>query len=208
MYLHDPQQIEALSMQIIEDMLAPHTWTPSELAVVKRVIHTTGDPDYQQIMAISNGAIEAGLNTLRAGSRIVTDTRMAFAGINKNALTRLNCTLDCYINDAAVAEHAHQQGITRSMAAMELAFQARVDVLVIGNAPTALFRALELIEESHLTPKLIIGVPVGFVGASEAKAELRKLPIPSITTVGTKGGSNVAAAILNALLYMALEDKT
>ena len=204
MYLKDPTWIESMSMDIIDQALADHNFTDQELEVVKRMIHATGDVEYQQIVFISPGAIDVGIEAIQAGCRIVTDTRMAFAGINKRALTRANCTIECYIDHVEVFQLAKSKNITRSMAAMEVAVQRGADIFVIGNAPTALYRVGELMQETQIIPELIIGVPVGFVGAAESKEYIRSLKIPSITTIGTKGGSNVAAAVMNALIYMAV----
>jgi precorrin-8X/cobalt-precorrin-8 methylmutase len=203
MYLKDPGKIEAKSMEIIDKGLEVE-FTEQELNIVKRTIHTTGDFDYQHIVSIKPGAIEAGIEAIKAGCKIVTDTRMAFSGINKRALEKANCNIECYIAHEEVFETAKEQNITRAMAAMDLAAKEGVDIFVIGNAPTALYRIGELIEKTQIAPELIIGVPVGFVGAAESKKYLRKFNVPSITTVGTKGGSNVAAAIMNAIIYMAV----
>lgn len=204
MYLKDPTRIESMSMDIIDQALADHNFTDQELEVVRRMIHATGDVEYQHIASISPGAIDAGIEAIRSGCRIVTDTRMAFAGINKRVLAQANCTIECYIDHAEVFEMAKDKEITRSMAAMEFAVQKDGDIFVIGNAPTALYRLGELMQETRVIPELIIGVPVGFVGAAESKEYIRSLKIPSITTIGIKGGSNVAAAVMNALIYMAV----
>ncbi|GAK53857.1 precorrin-8X methylmutase [Candidatus Moduliflexus flocculans] len=168
------------------------------------MIHTTGDFEYQRLVEIKPSAIEAGIEAIQGGCRIVTDTQMAFAGINKRALEKANCRIDCYIAHDGVRKIAEAQGTTRAMAAVDFALQGGVDIFVIGNAPTALFRLAEHIEQTGIAPELVIGVPVGFVGAAESKEAFRKLNVPSITTIGTKGGSNVAAAIMNAIIYMAV----
>ena len=204
MYLSNPHDIEAKSMDIIAQQADLSAFTEQEQQIVKRVIHTTGDFDYQRLVAITPGAIEAGIEAIQNGCRIVTDTQMAFAGINKRALEKANCRIDCYIAHDEVRKIAGAQGTTRAMAAVDFALQDGVDMFVIGNAPTALFRLAEHIEQTGIAPELVIGVPVGFVGAAESKEAFRKLNVPSITTVGTKGGSNVAAAIMNALIYMAV----
>jgi precorrin-8X/cobalt-precorrin-8 methylmutase len=204
-YLTDPAQIEATSMAIIEQHFeAVEAFNAQERQVVKRAIHTTGDFEYQHLVSITRGAVEAGIAAIQAGGRIVTDTNMAFAGINKRALQQANCAINCYIAHDEVFRLAKEQQITRAMAAMDLAAQEGVDIVVIGNAPTALYRIGELIEQTRIAPELIIGVPVGFVGAAESKEYLRTLPLPSISTIGPKGGSNVAAAIMNAIIYMAV----
>jgi precorrin-8X/cobalt-precorrin-8 methylmutase len=204
MYIKDPEAIEAKSMEIIDREMNFNDFDEQELKIIKRTIHTTGDFDYQNIVVIKKGSIKAGIEAIRAGCRIITDTRMAFAGINKRSLESAGCRIDCYINEEAIFRIAKEEQITRSMAALDFAAGTGVDIFVIGNAPTALFRIGELIDQGKVAPKLIIGVPVGFVGAAESKEYMRGYDIPSITTVGTKGGSNVAAAIMNALIYMAV----
>ncbi len=198
----DPTKIETESMAIIDDGMAPHSFTEAELAVVKRMIHTSGDYDYQNIAAIKPGAIQSGIEALDSGCAIVTDTKMALAGINKRVLQEKNCTFNNYVDHEEVYRISKEQGITRSMAAVDFAVTEQIDIFVVGNAPTALFRLGQLIESNQIAPKLIIAVPVGFVGAAESKEYIRTLDVPSISTVGTKGGSNIAASIVNALLYM------
>lgn len=204
MYIKDPMAIETKSMEIISEGMTPHSFTEQELSIVKRTIHTTGDFDYQNIVSISEDAIEAGIAAIKSGCRIVTDTMMAYSGINKRSLEKAGCKIDCFISHEEIFRIAKEEQITRSMAAMDYAAKEGVDIFVIGNAPTALYRIGELIKEKKVAPKLIIGVPVGFVGAAESKEYIREFEVPSITTVGTKGGSNVAAAILNAIIYMAV----
>ena len=207
MYLKKPMEIENKSMEIIEEELGEHGLSSIELKVVERTIHTTGDYDYKNIVSIKPGAIEEGLKAIKGGCRIVTDTTMVLSGINKPALEKLNCTVECFIGHEEIFKNAKSKGITRSMASMDYAASENVDIFVIGNAPTALYRIGELINENKVSPKLIIGVPVGFVGAAESKEYIRGFEVPSITTIGTKGGSNVAASIVNALLYIALEGR-
>lgn len=205
MYITNPMEIEIKSMNIIQGEIGEHSYNDEELVIVKRTIHTTGDYDYKNIVVFNNDPIAKGLEALKSGCKIVTDTRMGFSGINKRALEKLNCKIDCFIDHKSTFEIAKNKGITRSMAAVDLALEDGVDIFVTGNAPTALFRMGELIKEGKATPKLVIGVPVGFVGAAESKEYIREFEIPTITTVGTKGGSNVAAAIINALLYMLVD---
>ena len=204
MYLKNPEAIEAKSMEIIDQGMNTGDFDRQELKVIKRTIHTTGDFDYQNIITIKKGSIHAGISAIKSGCRIVTDTKMAFSGINKRSLEAAGCSIDCYISEEEIYRIAMEKQITRSMAAMDHAAENGVDIFVIGNAPTALFRIGELISEGRVSPKLIVGVPVGFVGAAESKEYIRRFEVPSITTVGTKGGSNVAAAIMNALIYMAV----
>jgi len=206
MYIKIPMDIENKSMEIIEAQLGEHSLSPMELKVVERTIHTTGDYDYKNIVSIKSGAIEEGLKAIKGGCRIVTDTTMVLSGINKPALEKLNCTVECFIGHEEIFKNAKAKGITRSMASMDYAASENVDIFVIGNAPTALYRIGELINENKVSPKLIIGVPVGFVGAAESKEYIRGFDVPTITTIGTKGGSNVAASIVNALMYIALGD--
>ena len=204
MYIKDPEAIEAKSMEIIDRGMKPNSFDEPEMMIIKRTIHTTGDFDYQNIVEIKKGSVNAGMAALKSGCRIVTDTRMAFSGINKRSLEAAGCKIACYISEESIFRTAKTKNVTRSMAAMDFAAKEGVDIFVVGNAPTALFRIGELINEGKVAPKLIIGVPVGFVGAAESKDYIRGFDIPSITTIGTKGGSNVAAAIMNALIYMAV----
>lgn len=204
MYITIPQDIEKRSFEIISEGMKRKDFTEEELKVVMRMIHTTGDFDYENIAVIKKDAINVGIETIKKGARIVTDTKMGFSGINKTALNKSGCTLDCYIGEPRVFEISKERGITRSMAAVEMAAEKGCDIFVVGNAPTALFRIGELIKEGRISPSLIVGVPVGFVGAAESKEYIREFDIPSISTIGTKGGSNVAAAVINALLYMAV----
>lgn len=203
MYIKDPMAIETKSMEIISCGMAVHSFNEQELNVINRTIHTTGDFDYQHIVSIRGNAIQAGIEAIKPGCRIVTDTMMAFSGINKRILEKAGCKIDCYISHENIFRIAKEKKVTRSMAAMDYAAIEGVDIFVIGNAPTALYRIGELIKECKVAPKLIIGVPVGFVGAAESKEYIRAFDVPTITTMGTKGGSNVAASILNAIIYMA-----
>lgn len=204
MYMKDPMGIENTSMDIIEKVMKDTCFCDEEKTVVKRMIHTTGDFDYRNITVFRNDFLEAALNIIKSGKAIFTDTKMASVGINKKALIKAGCSLRCYIGDEDVFKKARRRKTTRSACAVEKAVAEGIDVFVLGNAPTALFRLLELVEDKKVVPGFIVGVPVGFVGAEESKEYLRKYNIPSISTIGTKGGSNVAASIVNALLYMAV----
>ncbi len=205
MYIKDPMLIETKSFEIIGENMGEHNYAEDELKIVMRTIHTTGDYDYQNIVRFNNSPIDKALDALKSGCKIVTDTKMAFSGINKASLQKLGCSIECFIADDEVFKTAKEKGITRSMAAVEIAADRGTDIFVIGNAPTALFRIGEMIKEGRITPKLVIAVPVGFVGAAESKDYIREINVPTISTFGTKGGSNVAAAIVNALLYMVVE---
>lgn len=201
-YMKNPMGIEKKSFEIIESEMQNHSFSKRELEIVKRVIHTTADFEYEDLIEISEGAIDAGVEALKNGAKIYTDTNMALSGMNKRALKELNCKLECYVALEKVFEIAKEKEITRSMAGVELAAKEDVDIFVFGNAPTALFKLRELIKEGKAKPKLIVAVPVGFVGASESKEGLDELNVPYIRVKGRKGGSTVAAAIINALLYM------
>ncbi|EJP6473715.1 precorrin-8X methylmutase [Clostridium sporogenes] len=204
-YIKKPMDIEKRSFEIIEEEMGEHNFSDEELKIVKRVIHTTADFEYKDLIYIKEGAIEAAKEILKKGTKIYTDTNMALSGINKKALGDLKSTVQCFVSREDVASIAKDRGITRSMAAVELAAEEGIEFFVFGNAPTALYKLIELMKEGKANPKFIIGVPVGFVGAAESKKELEKLDIPFITIRGRKGGSNVAASIVNALMYMLVE---
>ncbi|MBU3089387.1 precorrin-8X methylmutase [Clostridium gasigenes] len=204
-YIKQPMDIEKRSFEIIGEELGEHSFTDEELLVVKRVIHTTADFEYKNLIEISPDAIKTAKEVLKNGAMIYTDTNMALSGVNKRGLNQVNGKIICYVNLEEVHIEAKEREITRSMAAVEKACNDNVDIFVFGNAPTALFRLKELIKEGKANPKLIIAVPVGFVGASESKENMSELNIPYITVNGRKGGSGVAAAIVNALVYMVTE---
>lgn len=205
MYIKKPMEIENKSMDIIEESMKDVSFTEEEKIIAKRMIHTTGDVEYRKIIVFQNNFIESAKRALQKGITIFTDTKMVLTGINKPALSKTENKLLCLIDDERVFKMSKEGGITRSSAAVDLAVQEGAKAFVIGNAPTALFRLLELCEEKKVSPEFIIGVPVGFVGAAESKEALRSSPFPQISTIGTKGGSNVAASIINALLYMMVE---
>ncbi len=201
MIITDPNDIEKRSMEIIESELK--TDIPEEVkAVVKRVIHCTADFDYAENLAFSEHAVPKALEALRSGCDIVTDTQMAKAGINKTAAAKLGITINCFMSDPDVAAEAKARGCTRAVASMEKAAKLeKPAIFVVGNAPTALLKIRDLITEGALSPKLVIGVPVGFVNIIEAKEAIMETDVPYIVARGRKGGSNVAAAIVNALMY-------
>ena len=201
MLITDPAAIEARSMELIESELTV-SLPPDIKPVVKRVIHCTADFDYAQSLYFSPNAVQAGINALKSGCAIVTDTQMAKAGINKSAAQRLGCEVLCFMSDPDVAEEAKRRGCTRAAVSMERA--SRLDrplIFAIGNAPTALLTLRELMDAGRLAPELIIAVPVGFVNILEAKDAILASNVPHIVARGRKGGSNVAAAIVNALVY-------
>ncbi len=201
-YIKIPMDIEKRSFEIIEEEMGTHNFTQRELQIVKRVIHTTADFQCKDLIYIREGSIDSALELLKKGTTIYTDTNMAASGINKAALNKLNCKVECFVGRDDVAQIAKEQGITRSMAAVEKAVAEGVEFFVFGNAPTALFKLIELTKEGKANPKFIVGAPVGFVGAAESKEEIEKLSTPMITIRGRKGGSNISAAIVNALMYM------
>lgn len=204
-YIKIPMDIEKRSFEIIGEEMGEHNFSDRELTIIKRVIHTTADFDYKNIVYIREGAIDEAVELLKKGVTIYTDTKMALAGINKKGLKDLNCEAICYVSDEKVAQIAKERQITRSMAAVEKAVEDGVEFFIFGNAPTALFRLKELIEEGKCKAKFILAAPIGFVGAAESKEEIEKLDLPMITVRGRKGGSTVAAAILNALMYMIVD---
>ena len=208
---HLPADIERTSISIITRELDELGLTPppETAAVVKRVIHTTADFDYAKNLRFTPGAVEAAVRALQRGAVIVTDTNMALAGISRPGLAKLDCEAVCYMADPAVAEAAKQAGTTRAVAAMHRAAREHPGaILAVGNAPTALLTIAEEIE-AGLRPALVIGVPVGFVNVVESKETLFAIceqhGVPAIAAMGRKGGSNVAAAICNALVYSAAE---
>lgn len=197
-------EIEQKSFEIIGEELKERkiTLDPSKEAIIKRVIHTSADFDYVQNLYFSEGAVELALDALKNGCDIVTDTEMAKSGINKTILSSLGGEVHCFMGDETVAAIAKERETTRAVVSMEKAISLKKPcIFAIGNAPTALLRLEELIREDGLKPVLIIGVPVGFVNVVEAKELIMKTKVPSIVAKGRKGGSNVAAAIVNALLY-------
>lgn len=197
-----PMDIEKKSFEIITGELGDTACKPEYAFILKRVIHTTADFDYAKNLYFSENAVEAGKDALLKGAHIVTDTKMAEAGINKSALKQLGGAVHCFMSDADVAAEAKARGITRAAVSMEKAATLGVPLIfAIGNAPTALLRLKELIDDGCLSPKLIIGVPVGFVNVVESKELIKAAGVPCIVAEGRKGGSNVAAAICNALLY-------
>ena len=198
-----PMEIENRSMEIIQAELGETSLPEPELCVLRRVIHTTADFDYAKNLVFSPHAVERALDALRNGAHIVTDTNMALAGINKTSLHHLGGEAHCFMADPDVAAEAKARGVTRAVVSMEHACRLDVPLIfAVGNAPTALVRLDQLIEEKQIKPKLIIGVPVGFVTVVEAKEQiLAQQEVPCIVARGRKGGSNVAAAVCNALLY-------
>lgn len=197
-----PMDIEKRSFEIITELLGERKLDPENELVIKRVIHTSADFDYADNLVFSPHAVQKGIEALRSGCDIVTDTQMAKAGINKTILGKLGGEVHCFMSDLDVAAEAKERGITRAIVSMERAAKlSKPCIFAIGNAPTALISLHEQIQAGTLHPALIVGVPVGFVNVVESKELILDSEVPYIVARGRKGGSNVAAAICNALLY-------
>ena len=197
-----PREIEQRSMETITKELNGRTWPEPEFSVIKRCIHTSADFDYADNLCFSPNACQIGIEALKNGADIVTDTKMAMSGINKNKLATFGGQVHCYISDPDVVEEAKARGCTRSTVSMERGARIQKPVIfVIGNAPTALIELDRLIKEGMVKPALIVGVPVGFVNVVESKELIMQAGVPYIVARGRKGGSNIGAAIINALLY-------
>lgn len=204
-YINNPMEIEKRSFEIITEELGDKTF-PAEIDdIVKRVIHTTADFEYADLIEFKNKAVESGLKALEAGKKIYADTSMIKVAVNRKALGMHNIEIVNYVHDEDVAAAAKERGVTRSTVGIEKALNDEtVGIFAIGNAPTALYRLIEYIKEGKAKPALIVGAPIGFVGAAESKAaldELEELGVPYVRINGRKGGSPVVAAILNAMLY-------
>ncbi|MCF2670084.1 precorrin-8X methylmutase [Butyricicoccus pullicaecorum] len=201
-----PADIEKRSFEIITQELGGRTFPAGIDLIVKRVIHTSADFDYADNLCFSEDVVARAKEALAAGATIVTDTNMALAGISKPTLSKFGGKAVCFMADPEVAQEAKERGVTRAVVSMEHA--ARLDgplIFAIGNAPTALIRLHELIEAGVLSPALVVGVPVGFVNVVESKELFLGGETPYIIARGRKGGSNVAAAIINALLYQMVQ---
>ena len=200
-----PEDIERRSMEIIESEIGDMSaFSETEKLIVRRCVHTTADFDYKKNLRFSENAAELGRAALKEGAVIVTDTQMAYSGISKPACKALGCEVYCFMSDSDVAEEAKKRGVTRAVVSVDKAaerFPDRRLIYAVGNAPTALIRLHELITENRFRPALIVGVPVGFVNVVEAKELIMTSGVPYIVAAGRKGGSNVAAAVLNAMLY-------
>lgn len=204
-YITHPRQIEDKSMELILEHLPNLKELPEvERKIIMRVVHTTGDPAIAPLVKIHPQAVQAGMKAIKNGARVFTDVNMLLAGINGPALNKFGMIGRCDIKNEEVIAQARKTGLTRAILAMRLAGKELDGAIIcIGNAPTALFEVIKMIEAEEINPALIIGTPVGFVGAAESKVELvnRINQTPWITIEGTRGGSNIAVSILNALLY-------
>lgn len=200
-----PMEIEKRSFEIITELLGDKKLDPENELVIKRAIHTSADFDYADNLCFSEHAVSKAIAALRGGCDIVTDTQMARSGINKTILSKLGGQVHCFMSDPDVAAEAKERGITRAIVSMERAAKLpKPCIFAIGNAPTALISLHEQMEAGTLNPALIIGVPVGFVNVVESKEMIIESGVPHIVSRGRKGGSNVAAAICNAMLYQIL----
>ena len=200
-----PMDIEKRSFEIITELLGDRKLDPENELVIKRAIHTTADFDYADNLVFSPHAVKLGIEALKGGCDIVTDTQMARSGISKATLAKLGGEVHCFMSDPDVAAEAKARGVTRALVSMEKAAKlGKPRIFAIGNAPTALIRIRELMDSGELKPALVIGVPVGFVNVVESKELIIESDVPHIVARGRKGGSNVAAAIVNALLYQIL----
>ncbi len=203
-FIKKPMDIENRSMEIIAPYLEGLNLDEEATKVYSRIIHAAGDVEYAPIIRLHPEAIACAKEALQGGCNIYTDVEMVRTGINKRKLSSFGGQVFCRVADQQVAEIAAKHGITRSMAAMR-SFGHDMDgaIIAIGNAPTALFEVLRMVREENLRPAAIVGIPVGFVGAADSKAELAENDIvPYVTVEGTKGGSPIAAAVVNAIMYI------
>ena len=197
-----PMDIEKRSFAIITEILGDTKLDPENELVIKRCIHTSADFDYVQNLVFSDHAVQKGIEALKNGCDIVTDTQMARSGINKTILGKLGGEVHCFMSDPDVAAEARERGVTRAIVSMEKAAKLEKPcIFAIGNAPTALISIKEQMDKGILHPALIVGVPVGFVNVVESKELIIASDVPHIVARGRKGGSNIAAAICNAMLY-------
>lgn len=198
-----PRDIERRSFEIITEELGDRKLDADKELIIKRCIHTSADFDYADNLCFSEGVVEKAIEAIKKGACIVTDTQMGRSGINKKALARYGGEVYCFMSDEDVAKTAKENGTTRATASMDKAASMNKPLIfAIGNAPTALVRLYELIQEGKINPALIIGVPVGFVNVVQSKELIMETDVPYIVAQGRKGGSNIAACICNALLYM------
>lgn len=204
--IRDPQAIETESFHIIDREARDHTFDAGQWSVVRRVVHTTADFDFLDTLYFSGDAVERGIAAIRAGAAIYCDTNMVLSGVNKARLAEFGCQVHCHVADPDVAEQAKQEGVTRSIVALRKGVADGCTLFLIGNAPTALYELLRLTREGLVQPDLIVGAPVGFVGAAESKQALIDTGLTQITCRGRKGGSAIAAAICNALVLLAKEN--
>ena len=199
------KEITRKSFSIIRERMGGFSADPDVMEIIVRIAHTTGDVDFAKTFRFHAGAVGKGIKALRGGSPVITDVEMVRTGIRKNLLNTLGGEALCFLNDPKVIKGVIGSDTTRSALAMELAGE-RLNgaVVAVGNAPTALFKLMEMIEQRKAEPALVVGVPVGFVGALESKEELAVKTYPHITNLSERGGSPIAAAIVNGLLDLAV----
>lgn len=204
-YIKVPQEIEKRSFEIIEEELGEKVqhFSKEELPIIKRVIHTSADFEYADLIEFQQGAIESGKRALEQGCKIYCDTNMIVNGLSKPVLSKFACSAYCLVSDPQVIEEAKKEGLTRSILGMRKAARdSETKIFIIGNAPTALYQLKEMIQAGEIQkPSLVIGVPVGFVGAAESKESFKELGLPYITVNGRKGGSTIGVSILHGILY-------
>ena len=208
-FIKQPMAIENRSMEIIAPYLEGLNLSPEETKVYSRIIHAAGDVEYAPIIRMAKDAVQKGMEALKGGCDIYTDVEMVRTGINKRKLALFGGEVHCRIADPEIAAEAKELGVTRSLMAMR-SFGRALDgsIVAIGNAPTALFEVLRLVKEEGVRPACIVGIPVGFVGAADAKKALAENGlVPYITVEGTKGGSPIAAAAVNAMMYLIDNDR-
>ncbi|SHJ10924.1 precorrin-8X methylmutase [Malonomonas rubra DSM 5091] len=198
-----PEEIESESFRIIDSEIGPHQFDEQQWPIVRRVIHTTADFELAEQMRFSWNVVEQAVSALQGGAKILCDTNMVLSGVNKSRLVKLGGSIACHVADPQVADEAKAAGLTRSTFALRKGVEEGCNIFLIGNAPTALFELLRLAEKGDVDPALVVGVPVGFVGAAESKGALIAADLPYIAIEGRKGGSAIAAAILNALMIQA-----
>ena len=198
-----PLEIEKRSFEIIDREAGDHGWAPDAWSIVRRMIHTTADFDFVTTVRMHGSAVEKGIEALKAGAAIFCDTNMCRSGISKARLAPYGCKVECLITDEKVKAIAEKNNMTRAAAAVDAALpELDGAIYVVGNAPTALFRLMEVIGSGKAAPALVVGLPVGFVNAAESKEELSRMDYPHITALGRKGGSALAASVINALAVL------
>jgi precorrin-8X/cobalt-precorrin-8 methylmutase len=199
-----PEEIEGISFQMIDEEVGEHHYSPEQYRVVQRVIHASADFELGKSLLFHPKAMEAGIQAIRSGKRVVADVQMVQSGVNKTRIEKFGGEVNVYISDPDVMKEAKRLNTTRAIIATRKAIkEAEGGIFAIGNAPTALLELIRLIKEEDAKPGLIIGLPVGFVSAAESKEELAKLDVPFITNIGRKGGSTVTVAALNAISILA-----
>jgi precorrin-8X/cobalt-precorrin-8 methylmutase len=206
--IFNPEKIEKRSFEIIEEYVRDGKWTEQEKSIVKRIIHATVEPLYAEEIIFHPDAIKAGLRVIKTGKNIIVDSSMVKAGINKKVLSGFGGKVLCFIEHKDVEKKAKKLGVTKAIMAIRKASKImNGNIVAIGNAPTALLEIYRLVNEEKIKPALIIGLPVGFVGAKDAKEKLLTISIPYITNKSQKGGSSATAATINAFLHLALTEQ-